>query len=124
MRGLCPLLFLLFAVVILALYFAPAPSARSSSAPFRIIFVKTHKTASSTLAAIVRRVGKAHGMHFLDPPDHINVDSFRGVLQTPYDIVCNHARDSPWLECALAHFRFPFTLSLPEASGSCARRDP
>lgn len=64
-----------------------------------ILFVKTHKTGSSTMANIVHRLGDARNLKFMLPTNGIHLGwpgSFPGrdFSANPahqYDIVCNHA---------------------------------
>jgi len=86
------------------LLFALRLAPHQSLVPFRVIFIKTHKTASSTLATIIRRIGEKRGLRFLNPLDYRHLDAVdiaRTAFET-YDVICNHARfDAKWMRRAV-----------------------
>ena len=71
-----------------------------------IIFVKTHKTASSTLQNILFRYGTKHQLTFAMPANNGNRFSYPGVFKAnmvkaiskPINIIANHLRASPDLK--------------------------
>lgn len=68
----------------------------------RIVFLKTHKTASTTTASIFERygyyrnltfaIGRTHILSYTYKFSHLNLMKFPGMEGKPFDILCNHAR--------------------------------
>jgi len=75
--------------------------AANESEQHRIVFVKTHKTGSSTLANIMYRFGEKRNLKFMLPTDDLRLGwpaAFPGeyvhetnVTDDMYDIVAHHA---------------------------------
>lgn len=66
-----------------------------------ILFLKTHKTGSSTITNILNRFGESRGLNFvlpkigqnrLDWPWYFQMDSFHPMNNTVPNVLCNHAR--------------------------------
>lgn len=84
-------------MLVALLAFAVRGQLEGPTAARRVVFVKTHKCGSSTLANILYRFGEAHGLRLLLPKDNLRLGwpyAFPGrVLESnpPFDLVAHHA---------------------------------
>ncbi|KAG7268282.1 hypothetical protein CRUP_004349 [Coryphaenoides rupestris] len=102
--------------------FVPFPSDRVCQPKKHIMFLKTHKTASSTIGNILYRYGDARNLTFALPVQKISQFSYPKLFTTSfvegvssgvveYDIICNHLRfNKPELEKLMPKDTFYFSI--------------
>lgn len=103
----------------------PRTESLACKAKQRIVFLKTHKTASTTLVSILERygyyrnltfaVGKSHILSFQNKFVRGNVLKFPGMQGKPFDMLTNHARyNRPEMDFLVPNATYITILRKPE----------